>query len=130
MALVNSLGNAPQEIWDASIAGRCGIIEVPRSKWNHDLYYEPESRGPGQAYCNVGAFQNIDISRKELGIAPQDFRTMADSTKLTLWLAEQVTKIGTSGFRHPPGTHQRADFPELGRSRGHDQRPDLGRLCP
>ncbi|MGD9071967.1 MAG: acyltransferase domain-containing protein, partial [Desulfobacterales bacterium] len=92
MALVNSLGNSPKEIWEASMAGRIGIIEVPRSKWNHDLYYDPDPRSRGKTYCNVGAFQNIDISRKELGIAPQDFRTMADSTKLTLWLAEQVTK--------------------------------------
>ena len=92
MALVNSLGNSPKEIWEASIAGRCGIIEVPRSKWNHDLYYDADTRVQGKTYCNVGAFQNIDISRKELGIAPQDFRSMADSTKLTLWLAEQVTK--------------------------------------
>ena len=92
MALVNSLGNAPQEIWEASMAGRIGIIEVPRSKWNHDLYYDPDPRARGKTYCNVGAFQNIDISRKELGIAPQDFRSMADSTKLTLWLAEQVVR--------------------------------------
>ncbi len=92
MALVNSLGNSPKEIWEASIAGRCGIIEVPRSKWNHELYYDADPRARGKTYCNVGAFQNIDISRKELGIAPQDFRSMADSTKLTLWLAEQVIR--------------------------------------
>jgi len=92
MALVNSLGNAPQEVWEASMAGRCGIIEVPRSKWNHNLYYDPDPRAQGKTYCNVGAFQNIDISRKELGIAPQDFRSMAESTRLTLWLAKQVIK--------------------------------------
>ena len=92
MALVNSLGNSPKEIWETSLSGRCGIIEVPRSKWNHDLYYDADPRARGKTYCNVGAFQNIDISRKELGIAPQDFRSMADSTKLTLWLAEQVIR--------------------------------------
>jgi malonyl CoA-acyl carrier protein transacylase len=92
MALVNSLGNAPKEIWEASMAGRSGIIEVPRSKWNHDLYYDPDPRARSKTYCNVGAFQNIAISRKELGIAPQDFRSMADSTRLTLWLAEQTIK--------------------------------------
>jgi len=92
MAIVNSLGNSPQEIWDASLAMRSGITEVPLSKWNHDVYYDPDPRARGRTYCNVGAFQNIDISRKELGIAPQDFRSMADSTKLTLWLAENVIK--------------------------------------
>ncbi|MFC1828691.1 SDR family NAD(P)-dependent oxidoreductase [Thermodesulfobacteriota bacterium] len=92
MAMVNSLGNTPGEIWDACMTMRSGIIEVPRSKWNHDVYYDPDPRARGKTYCNVGAFQNIDISRKELGIAPQDFRSMADATKLTLWLAEQVIR--------------------------------------
>ena len=78
------------------MAMKSGITEVPRSSWNHDLYYDPDPRARGKTYCNVGAFQNIDISRKELGIAPQDFRSMADSTKLTLWLAEQV--INESGL--------------------------------
>ncbi len=92
MALVNSLGNTPGEIWDASLAMRSGITEVPRSRWDHDLYYDPDPRIQGKTYCNVGAFQNIDISRKELDIAPQDFRSMADSTKLTLWLAKEVIR--------------------------------------
>ena len=92
MALVNALGNTPGEIWDATLAMKGGITEVPRSKWDHNLYYDPDPRARGRTYCNVGAFQNIKISRKELGIAPQDFRSMADSTKLTLWLAENVIK--------------------------------------
>jgi malonyl CoA-acyl carrier protein transacylase len=92
MALVNSLGNSPQEVWDACLAMRSGITEVPLSKWNHDLYYDPDPRARARTYCNVGAFQNIDISRKKLSIAPQDFRSMADSTKLTLWLAENTIK--------------------------------------
>jgi len=92
MALVNSLGNNPREIWEASLAMRSGISTVPPSRWDHDLYYDPDPRVRGKTYCNVGAFQNISISRKELGIAPQDFRSMADSTRLTLWLAEEVIK--------------------------------------
>jgi len=96
MAVVNSLGNNPKEIWDACLSMKSGIIEVPRSKWERDMYYDPDPRARGKTYCNVGAFQNIHISRKELGIAPQDFRSMADSTKLTLWLAEQV--VGQSGL--------------------------------
>ncbi|MBN1106924.1 MAG: SDR family NAD(P)-dependent oxidoreductase [Deltaproteobacteria bacterium] len=92
MALVNALGNTPAEIWEACLAMRIGISKVPLSRWDHDLYYDPDPRVRGRAYCNVGAFQNHNVSRKELGIAPQDFRSMADSTKLTLWLAEQVVR--------------------------------------
>jgi acyl transferase domain-containing protein/NAD(P)H-dependent flavin oxidoreductase YrpB (nitropropane dioxygenase family)/NAD(P)-dependent dehydrogenase (short-subunit alcohol dehydrogenase family)/acyl carrier protein len=92
MAVVNSLGNTPKDVWEASLAMKSGITEVPRSRWEHHLYYDPDPRARGKTYCKVGAFQNIEISRKELGIAPQDFRSMADSTRLTLWLAEQVIK--------------------------------------
>ena len=92
MALVNSLGNTPMEIWEASLAMKSGITTIPGSRWNHDLYYDPDPRARGKSYCNVGAFQHIDISRKALDIAPQDFRSMADSTRLTLWLAQEVIK--------------------------------------
>jgi len=92
MALVNSLGSTPAEIWNACLAMKSGIIEVPPSKWDHDFYYNPDPRVPWGTYCKVGAFQNLRISRKELGIAPQDFSSMADSTKLTLWLAEKAIR--------------------------------------
>jgi len=90
MALVNALGNSPKEIWEASVAMKSGIIEVPPEKWDHNFYYDPDPRAPEKTYCKVGAFQHIDINRKELGIPPQDFRTMSNSTRLTLWLAHHA----------------------------------------
>jgi malonyl CoA-acyl carrier protein transacylase len=90
MSIVNSLGNSLEEVWAASAALRTGIIEVPPSKWDHAFFYDPRPRVPDKTYCRVGAFQNIEVSRKELGIAPQDFRTMTDSTKVTLWMAHQA----------------------------------------
>jgi acyl transferase domain-containing protein/NAD(P)H-dependent flavin oxidoreductase YrpB (nitropropane dioxygenase family)/NAD(P)-dependent dehydrogenase (short-subunit alcohol dehydrogenase family)/acyl carrier protein len=92
MAQVNSLGNSPADVWEACLALRSGISEVPRSRWDHDLYYNPDPRALGGTYCKVGAFQDLNISRKELDIAPQDFHSMADATKLTLWLADQVIR--------------------------------------
>ncbi|MFZ2087152.1 MAG: SDR family NAD(P)-dependent oxidoreductase [Desulfobaccales bacterium] len=90
MALVNALGNSPREIWEASLGMQCGIIEVPPTKWDHSFYYDPDPRAPEKTYCKVGAFQNIEINRKELAIPPQDFRTMSNSTRLTLWLAHHA----------------------------------------
>ena len=94
MALVNALGNSPREIWDASLAMQCGIIEVPPAKVGPQFLLRPRSPRPEKTYCKVGAFQNIDINRKELAIAPQDFRTMSNSTRLTLWLAHHVADSG------------------------------------
>ena len=107
MALVNALGNSPREIWEASLAMRSGIIEVPPEKWDHSFYYDPDPRASEKTYCKVGAFQNIDINRKELGIPPQDFRTMSNSTRLTLWLAHHA--LADSGSWRPtsPGNASR-----------------------
>ncbi len=96
MALVNSLGNSPLEIWNASLAMKSGISEILPTRWDHSLFYDPDPRAPGKTYCRVGAFRDIQISRKALGIPPQDFRTMSESTKLTMWLAHQA--IGDSGI--------------------------------
>jgi hypothetical protein len=90
MSIVNSLGNSVDEVWAASAALGTGIIEVPLSTWDHPFFYDPRPRVPDKTYCRVGAFQNIEVSRKELGIAPQDFRTMTASTKVTLWMAHQA----------------------------------------
>jgi acyl transferase domain-containing protein/NAD(P)H-dependent flavin oxidoreductase YrpB (nitropropane dioxygenase family)/NAD(P)-dependent dehydrogenase (short-subunit alcohol dehydrogenase family)/acyl carrier protein len=90
MAIVNALGNSTREIWEASVSLQSGLIEVPSSKWDHSFYYDSDPRAPEKTYCKVGAFQNIEISRKELGIPPQDFRTMSNSTRLTLWLAHHA----------------------------------------
>ncbi len=90
MALVNSLGNNPQEIWQAALAMKSGVIQIPPSKWDHSLIYDPIPRMSDKTYCQVGAFQNVNISRKELGIPPQDFRTMSNSTRLTMYLANQA----------------------------------------
>jgi malonyl CoA-acyl carrier protein transacylase len=92
MSIVNSLGNNPQAVWAASLNMKSGIRYVPSDKWNHALFYHPRPGMPEKTYCTVGAFQDIDIRRKDIGVPPQDFRTMTDSTRLTLWLASNVVQ--------------------------------------
>lgn len=96
MAVVNALGNSLSEVWNAVCELKSGIIEVPQSKIDLRPFYDPNPLAKGKTYCKVGAFQNIAISRKELGISPHDYRTMALSTKLTLWLAKNA--ISDSGI--------------------------------
>ncbi|MDD3471664.1 MAG: beta-ketoacyl synthase N-terminal-like domain-containing protein, partial [Syntrophaceae bacterium] len=90
MSVVNSLGNSPEEIWNSTLAMRSGISEVPLTKWDHSEFYNPRPRVSEKTYCKFGAFQNLEVSRKELGIPPQDFRTMAAATKVTMWLAHKA----------------------------------------
>jgi malonyl CoA-acyl carrier protein transacylase len=90
MSVVNSLGNSPDQIIQASLALKSGIIPVPIEKWDHETFFNPRPRAPEKTYCRFGAFQELEVSRKELGIPPQDFRTMAEATKITMWLAHNA----------------------------------------
>lgn len=96
MSVVNSLGNSPQEVWAACLAMKSGIVPVPNTRWEHELFYHPRPRMPEKTYCKVGAFQNIQVDRKDIGVPPQDFRTMTDATKISMWLARNA--IGESGI--------------------------------
>ncbi len=96
MAVVNSLGNSPEDVWAAVLALKSGVTEAPSSRLSLEQFYDPDPRAQGKSYCKVGAFYDLPISRKELGIPPHDFRTMAESTKLTLWLAHRT--VNDSGI--------------------------------
>ncbi|AGF78524.1 polyketide synthase family protein [Desulfocapsa sulfexigens DSM 10523] len=95
MAAANSLGNSPEEIWQACLAKKSGISEIPAEKWDHRDIFKENSSTKGKTYCKVGAFLSLNIARKELGIPPHDFRTMTASTKLTLWLAYKAIHDST-----------------------------------
>jgi acyl transferase domain-containing protein len=69
---------------------------VPSSRWNHDRFYDPRPRVTDKTYCQVGAFVDFHVSRNELGIPPQDFRTMTSATRITMWLAQRA--IQASGI--------------------------------
>ena len=92
MSILNALGKSPEEIWAASVAMKSGITLVPPSRWDHGCYYDPRPRVSDKTYCKVGAFLDFQISRNELGIPPQDFRTMTAATKSTLWLADRAIR--------------------------------------
>jgi malonyl CoA-acyl carrier protein transacylase len=92
MSILNALGKSPEEIWAASLAMKSGITLVPASRWDHGCFYDPRPRVMDKTYCKVGAFLDFPISRNELGIPPQDFRTMTDATKNTMWLADRAVR--------------------------------------
>jgi len=92
MSIVNALGQSPEEVWAASLAMKSGITLVPPARWDHSLFYDPRPRVKDKTYCQVGAFVDFHASRQELGISPQDFRTMTSATRLTLWLAQKAIR--------------------------------------
>ena len=92
MSIINALGKSPEEVWAASLDMKSGITLVPPSRWDHGRFYDPRPHVPDKTYCQVGAFLDFDVSRNELGIPPQDFRTMTQATKITMWLADRAIR--------------------------------------
>jgi hypothetical protein len=92
MSVLNALGKSPEEVWAASVALKSGVTLVPSSRWNHDRFYDPRPRITDKTYCRVGAFVDFPVSRNELGIPPQDFRTMTAATRITMWLAQEAIR--------------------------------------
>jgi malonyl CoA-acyl carrier protein transacylase len=92
MSVLNALGKSPEEVWAASLAMKSGVTLVPSFRWNHDRFYDPRPHLTDKTYCQVGAFVDFQVSRHELGISPQDFRTMTTATRITMWLAQRAIR--------------------------------------
>ncbi len=48
--------DSPQRLWEALLGGENLVGEVPRSRWDADLYYDPEPGVPGRSVTRWGAF--------------------------------------------------------------------------
>ena len=92
MSILNTLGKSPEEVWAASLDMKSGITLVPPSRWDHALFYDPRPQVSDKTYCKMGAFLDFHISRNELRIPPQDFRSMTSATKITMWLADRAIR--------------------------------------
>jgi malonyl CoA-acyl carrier protein transacylase len=92
MSVLNAIGKSPEEVWAASLAMKSGVTLVPSFRWDHDRFYDPRPRVTDKTYCQVGAFVDFHVSRDELGIPPQDFRTMTAATRITMWLAQRAIR--------------------------------------
>ncbi|WP_394829330.1 SDR family NAD(P)-dependent oxidoreductase [Pendulispora albinea] len=45
-----------REFWQNLAAGKCGIREVPKERWDADALYDPDPRAPGKTNCKWGGF--------------------------------------------------------------------------
>lgn len=95
MALRNSLGNTPDDIWRNAAAMRSGLALVVPGPEDPPGLLAPDAASfiPGtNSYCDVIAFMDHSATRKDLGVAPHDFELMSASTRLTLLLARQAVE--------------------------------------
>jgi polyketide synthase 3/4 len=48
--------DSPQRLWEALLRGENFVQEIPRDRWDADLYYDPEPGVPGRSVSRWGAF--------------------------------------------------------------------------
>ncbi|WP_435103801.1 amino acid adenylation domain-containing protein [Arhodomonas sp. AD133] len=61
IAIIGVAGRYPQaddvnEFWRNLREGLDSIEEIPRERWNHDIFYDPDKSAPGKSYSKWGGF--------------------------------------------------------------------------
>lgn len=52
-----------QDFWEALCAGKNMAAPVPKSRWNSDRFYHPDSNAPGKTYMYQGHFVDRDLTQ-------------------------------------------------------------------
>jgi amino acid adenylation domain-containing protein len=77
---------SPQELWEFLCAGRDGICEVPRDRWNNDAVFDPDPGKPGKTPTKWGGFVT-DIAEFDaafFGISPREAAVMDPQQRMLL----------------------------------------------
>ena len=80
--------NSVEELWDLLAAGRDGLGEVPRDRWDVDAFYDPDPDAPGKMVTRRGGFlRGVDVDRFDarfFGIAPREAVSLDPQQRLLL----------------------------------------------
>ncbi|PQL90385.1 type I polyketide synthase [Apibacter adventoris] len=96
LAIVGMAGIFPgaqnlDEYWKNIILGKDSITEVPDSRWNKDLFYNPETRDTDYVSSKWGGFiPTIDFDPLEFGIPPQSLASIEPVQLLSLLVAKRA----------------------------------------
>lgn len=59
--------NSIEEFWDCLIEGRDGIVDIPKTRWDFQKYFDENKDIPGKMYCKKGGFLDIPIDEFDAG---------------------------------------------------------------
>ncbi|MEZ4323225.1 MAG: SDR family NAD(P)-dependent oxidoreductase [Myxococcota bacterium] len=91
------------DFWSHLVLGRDAVREVHRSRWNPDLYFDPEDRGTGRKSVSKwgGFLPPIDFDPLEFGIPPRSLPAIDPVQLLALQAAKHALDdagYGEGGF--------------------------------
>jgi len=86
------------EYWDNLVHGRNSIVEVPRSRWDIDQYYDPDPESKGKTYSKwLGLMDDIDcFDPLFFRISPSEAVSMDPQQRL--FLQESYRAFEDSGY--------------------------------
>ncbi|GAA1918537.1 hypothetical protein GCM10009837_49730 [Streptomyces durmitorensis] len=90
--------DTPQALWDALLAGRDAVGEVPRDRWNADEWFDDDPRAPGRMSTRRGGFLD-DVAGFDaafFGISPAEAARMDPQQRIALevaWSALEDARI-------------------------------------
>ncbi|QUX26966.1 SDR family NAD(P)-dependent oxidoreductase [Nocardiopsis akebiae] len=91
IAVVGLSGRYPgakdlDEFWENLVVGRDGVTEVPRDRWDHDLYHGSERSEPGRTPARWGGFLDgvADFDALFFNVSPREAAIMDPQTRLFL----------------------------------------------
>ncbi|XYH92965.1 SDR family NAD(P)-dependent oxidoreductase [Sorangium sp. So ce1128] len=76
---------APEELWRNILGKVEAIREIPRERWDHRLYYDPDPRAEDRIYSKWGGFiDELPFDPLRYGIPPASLRSISVSQLLAL----------------------------------------------
>ncbi|MFI0450153.1 type I polyketide synthase [Actinomadura sp. 6N118] len=95
----------PAALWDLLMRGGEGVIEVPKSRWNTDVYYDPEG-GRGKVNTRYAGFiDDADAFDHEFfGFAAEEAEVADPQVRLLLQTAWRAVEDATLDPRSLAGT--------------------------
>ncbi|MEO3928305.1 amino acid adenylation domain-containing protein [Micromonosporaceae bacterium B7E4] len=91
----------PDEFWQALLAGRDLVTEVPKDRWDSDEWYDPEPLTPGAISSRCGAFVDdvTGFDRRYFGIPVDEARWMDPQQRMILEIAHAA--LDDAGIPYP-----------------------------
>jgi acyl transferase domain-containing protein/NAD(P)H-dependent flavin oxidoreductase YrpB (nitropropane dioxygenase family)/NAD(P)-dependent dehydrogenase (short-subunit alcohol dehydrogenase family)/acyl carrier protein len=83
--------NNIEEYWLNIVTGKDCITEVPDTRWNKSIFYNPDSTEFGSISCKTGGFvPAVDFDPMEFGLTPQSLASIEPLQLLSLLVAKRA----------------------------------------